>query len=193
MSQQQQPQTRLGPVKGCMCYGANTPELDGWCPCRDVDLRPAAESATPPDDGSNQERLSMVTSPQGTPPERFHADLYQDGYKLFAIDAERDSDDPRPIRIADTHQNPETADVLMLAPETAREIVSKIRTLGHDDAVGVRNAGLETLGVTSVPYRGDSVLILDGPNARLVVPQELRSTFVDRLEMAAALYPEMAG
>ena len=29
-----------GPVPGCMCYGANTPELDGNCPCQGVDLRP---------------------------------------------------------------------------------------------------------------------------------------------------------
>lgn len=128
----------------------------------------------------------------GTPPERFHAEIHHDGRKLFTVDADRDDVDPRPIRVADTYQSPETADRLMLAPETAREIAAKIRDLGPDDAAGVRNAGLETLGVTSVPNYGDSVIILDGPNARLVVSADLRSAFAENLDRAAALYPETA-
>lgn len=24
------------PVKGCQCYGGNTPELEYFCPCRDI-------------------------------------------------------------------------------------------------------------------------------------------------------------
>jgi hypothetical protein len=42
-----QEKPRLGPVKGCLCYGANTPDLDGRCPCQGIDNRPAAEGETP--------------------------------------------------------------------------------------------------------------------------------------------------